>query len=418
MSAIAKQLCRVGYVVSGSDVDETSAKRLLEGYKISINDFNSLKNCDAVVVSSAIGLENKDLVYARKRGKRIISRAELLAEISTNYKKFIGIAGTHGKTTVTALIAHVLKCADFKFTAHIGGLDGVFGNYVNFGDEVFLSEVCEYKQNIKYFSPDVALVLNIDDDHIESYGDFARLQNEFFNYLHRSKLAILSDEIEYSDKNAVYFSTSNPLCDYFISKKTQCDKNLEYCVYEHGEPLFDINLDNFALHDYKNIVSAVAVCRSLKISVQNVVDGINSFKGVKRRNEVVFEKGSKRVVCDYAHHPKQIADAVNFYMKKYGENCKFIFQPHTYSRTKNLFNDFVSALSPCRFLIVYKTYAARESYDCEGSAEQLAKALPNGSYIDDEKILQSAFNRLIDEDNTIIALGAGDIYNLILRFLK
>ncbi len=419
MSAIAKHLMQNGYVVSGSDSNFLGAKQLFNGYEILINDQNSIKKCDAVVVSSAISNENKELQYAKQNKKIILSRAQLLANISKCYKTFVGIAGTHGKTTVTALLANIFACEKLNFTAHIGGIDKNFSNFVSFGSDIFLSEVCEYKRNIKYLSPDIALVLNVDNDHLESYGSFDNLKNEFFNYLKRAKVAVCFDESGFKNlKNAVYFSVDNPACDYFLALKNKDVKNGEYVVYEHGRALFEINLQNFNPHDLINVVASVAVCRTLEISARSILLGIKNFKGVKRRNEVLYSNGKSLVIADYAHHPKQVFNAIKNYGEKYGENCTFIFQPHTYSRTQNLFNEFLTALRPCKNLYIYKTYGARENFCYLGSAKYLAKNIKNAVYLNDEKTLESAFYQLISRDNVIIVLGAGNVYDLVLQFLN
>ena len=419
MSAMAKHLYQKGFIVSGSDKNEKGAKQILKGYNIPVNDFTYLQNCDLVVVSSAISKNDKELKFAQNLGKRIIKRAELLRKISALYKTFIGVAGTHGKTTSTCMIAHILKSANLPFTAHIGGEDNQFSNFVNLGDQIFLSEVCEYKKNISYISSDIALVLNVDNDHIESYKTFDALFSEFESYLKRARIAVVWDKSNFLNlKNAVTFSVDNPLCDYYLHTENNKENCGESVVYEHREPLFKINLSDFSPQNKINFIACVAVCRSLKICCNDIVNGVKSFSGVKRRNELLFDNGKNKVIADYAHHPTQISLAINNYKSLYGDRVKFIFQPHTYSRTQILFNDFISALNLCDKPYIYKTYGARERYCEESSAFALSKAVKNSVFLNDEKSLESVVNQLIDGDKVIIVLGAGDIYYLVKDILS
>ena len=416
MSALAKQLYQIGFDVSGSDVNPLGAKNLLCNDSIVLNGENCIENSDTIVVSSAIGENDKQLLQAKKLGKNIIYRAQLLNELSKNCKEFIGVAGTHGKTTVTSMIAHVLKAADANFTAHIGGLDSDFSNYASFGNDIFLAEICEYKKNIRYFSPDIALVLNADNDHLESYGNFSALREEFISYLNRSKTAVFCDECNFKVvKNAVVFSVKNSKCDYCIQKNNSSENSCEYTVYEHGARLFNIDLSNFTPHDSYNVIAVTAASRQLKISGEIIKKGILSFRGIKRRNEIICKWDKGVLIADYAHHPKQIELAITEYQRKYGNDCIFLFQPHTFSRTRDLFADFVKALSPASKLYLFKTYAARERYDETGSSERLASALKNAVFCGEVEACKSIVNRLIGGDNSVIVLGAGDIYDHVIK---
>ena len=241
MSALSLQLKDLGFSVSGSDANlNTPISTMLTKRGIRLNNQIDLINSETVVYSSAISSDDKNLIYAKSSGKNLLTRAQLLNQIAKKYQTFVGVAGTHGKTTTASMLAHVFLNANLPFTAHLGGLDACFGNYLSNGDQIFLSEVCEYKKNIKNFSPDLAILLNVDNDHLESYGgNFNSLKQEFYDYLNRSKIAVFSDQTGFKKrKNDICFSLKNQNCDYFakrVSGKENCN---EYIVYEHIAPLF------------------------------------------------------------------------------------------------------------------------------------------------------------------------------------
>lgn len=411
MSALALKLNDLGFKVSGSDSNPTSQIcEILSKQGITINEREHLLNSDTIVYSSAISQSDEKFEYAKKAGKNLISRAELLNEISKTYKTFVGIAGTHGKTTCTSIIAHIFNSAKLPFDMHLGGLDKKFGNYYCGGNQIFLSELCEYKKNLSHFSPDYSVVLNIDNDHLESYGSFESLRTEFYNFASRSGVCIYSDQTGFKGiKNGVCFSLKNPNEEYYLRMENKGENFGECAVYEHGAPLLKININKFMPHDINNILASVALSRSLGLSCESIVNGIKDFECVARRNEVIYKCDQKLIIADYAHHPSQIQLAVQGYTKKLGK-CNFLFQPHTYSRTRDLFNQFVKVLSSIPNLYLFKTYGARERYEYLGSAERLHQSIQRSIFCGDVSNAESVVNELIGGDLPIIVLGAGDIY--------
>ncbi|MBR4420557.1 MAG: hypothetical protein IKT32_06710, partial [Clostridia bacterium] len=366
MSGLALYLKNKGFKVSGYDKNSASKEEFFLNRGIPINRECDLVECDIAVVSSAISENDERMVKLRAYNKTIISRAELLKQISLGYNIRIGVAGTHGKTTCTAMLVHILKCANERFCAHIGGMDCEYGNIVDCGESIFLSEVCEYKRNISLFSPTVAVLLNIANDHIESYSSFNNLVQEFTSYINRANTAV----VEYSYKhlaknNCLTFSLNNSKADFYATDIKERVNGVECVVNGAIGALFALKLNSFFVHDIQNALACVAVATSLGIENEIIKRGIESFKGVKRRNEIMCKSEGFVVYADYAHHPEQVEKTIKAIQRAYGK-CAVFFQSHTYSRTANLFKDFIKVLSLADNLFIFDTYPARESYDYKG----------------------------------------------------
>ena len=412
MSALATYLKKTGFAVSGYDNKLSVITDQLEGLGISINDTNDLINCDIAVVSSAINENDPIIKKLKSLNKAIISRARLLSEIASTYPLTIGVAGTHGKTTTTAMIAHVLKQAKSRFCAHVGGFDKHFGNLAYFGDQIFLSEVCEYKRNVNLFSPTIGVLLNVSDDHLESYGRFSVLEETFSCYLQRSERAVVLYEQRKYAQNAITFSLDNANANYYASQIVLNKDSVECLVNEHSEPLFHLKLNCLHLHDVQNAMACVAVCKALEIDNQSIKIGLENFEGVKRRNEILKVVNNATIFADYAHHPEQIEDTVNFLKRRY-KKFAVLFQSHTYSRTANLFSKFINSLKEIENLFIFDTYGAREKYEYKGSGKRLAESLGGCVYCGQVENVKNLLPAIVEKFECVAVLGAGDLYDFV-----
>jgi UDP-N-acetylmuramate--alanine ligase len=343
-------------------------------------------------------------------------RAELLNMISENFSTVVGVAGCHGKTTVTCMLAHIFTEANIPFTAHIGGDDLAYGNFINRGNQVFLSEVCEFKKNITKFNAHYAVCLNTGKDHMDCYSDEKELENAYISYVKRAYKSIIgvNDDVLnfYNGDNAVGFSIYN---DSDFSAKNLKNNNgfFIFDLYIRGEKRAKIKMPIVGEYNVKNALAAIACSYEMGISLAKIKKGIKSFKGVKRRYEFLGFLNGGRVIADYAHHPTEIKSSISATK----ENCKgkvFVcFQPHTYSRTLFLKEEFVEALSSEENLVIFKTYSAREEYILGGGAEDLCTLLPNSVYVEDiEKVIEFFKTKMTKKDCLLI-LGAGDLYDII-----
>lgn len=393
MSALAVYLAKKGVCVSGCDRarGEFVARLLSAGVEVDILNFDEhfygdakipkgLIDADLVVYTSALSPSDGLLKFCKSSGKITLSRAQLLREIMLSYPFSIGVGGTHGKTTCTCMLAHIFKRAGKKFCAHIGGFDKLLGNLYHCGNDCFITEVCEYQRNISLFSPSIGIILNADNDHLDSYGNFSSVCAEFLNYAARSGVCVYNADdkslcatsaVSSRESNGVgasrersgavvsrecggkllngcvgvRFSLKNPACDYYAQDVRFCRKNISFKVFERGKFVGVFKIKSMFFHNVYNALASISAARLCGVSFNNIKRGLYDFSGVERREEWLFKLNGALVFADYCHHPAQIKQTVAALSRLKSKRLTVVFQPHTYSRTKSLFEEFVCALS-------------------------------------------------------------------------
>ena len=422
MSGLASYLIGQGNTVFGSDsASGEQVEKLRDiGAKIATGDeqeeerFSWILLSDTVVYTDAVSFENKELVYAKGQGKTILSRAELLRDICQDFSYTVAVAGSHGKTTCTAMCAHVFLRANIPFCSHIGGEDLTLGNFWRSGNEYFVTEACEYKKNLLKIPATVAVLLNVDRDHMECYADEVDLQNTFRTFCACAKTAVvcLDTQIASSIPTAITFSLYEKCADYRAACLRQDGERYSFTVVEYGVNVCRIRLKVVGRHNVYNALAAFAAMRTFGFSAQEIKRGLEDFQGVKRRFEQVGRYRGAELVADYAHHPREIFSVVQTARRMAMGRLYVVFQPHTYSRTKALMDEFVEVLQRIPSLVVYKTFPARESFDAEGDGKRLAEMVGNCLYVDSAVSLRAWLNSTISEGDFVLFLGAGDIYYL------
>ena len=417
MSSLARYLSDCGKIVAGSDVcDSVFTKELKKiGIRISTDSRReSIADFDVVVYTDAIRENDVQLTEAKNLGKPLISRGQLLYEVGRNFQNIIAISGCHGKTTCTAMLAHIFDSANKQFCAHIGGRDLCYGNYYNCGDDYFITEACEYKKNFLLLKPDTAVVLNSRPDHLECYGSEESLKKSYFQFIGSAniKVSLYGDlgtgSLTFGfDKNA----------DYYAGNIAETDGFYSFNAFEGGCELGKISLSVYGKHNILNALAAIAVARSAQISFKNIQTGILSFKGVERRFETLATANGIKFIADYAHHPDEIRASLRTAKKITAGKLYVVFQPHTYSRTKNLMKQFIKVLSAQSNLLIYRTFAAREYYDDAGSALTLSTKIKKSRYGDAESDIADFISKA-HTDDTVLFIGAGDIYDISKNLLK
>lgn len=417
MSALAKFLSVCGYDVSGSDGVKSEESENLSFYGIRVYvgvdaEREALKKADAVIYTDAISETNAELNAARSRQTKVYSRVELLAMICAEFSHVLAIAGSHGKTTCTSMCAHILKSVNAPFTAHIGGEDSMFGNFYMNGEEFFVTEACEYKRNLLKIKAESAILLNIDRDHMECYDGEEDLVNCFKQYCLQADRAFVcaDDERCRGLGEFVSFGIDNPLADYRATNLRANGEKYSFVLEEYGKAICKIKLNAIGKCNVYNALAAISAMRSFGFSEKEIAKGIESFTSVKRRFEKLGTYRGASFICDYAHHPKEIAATIATAKGICRGSLYVVFQPHTYSRTKLLFREFVETLRPIENLMVYKTYAAREKYEGEGSAAALARAIGSCLYSENIYVLRTWLKKTLKDGDTVLFLGAGDIY--------
>ncbi len=453
-SALAEHYLRLGFKVSGSDRTDSDILKRLRGLGARIwigHSAGKLASLGyrlgAVVYTSAVQESNVELQYAMDVGIAVLKRSQLLGMILSQYNTSICVSGSHGKTTATAMLAHIFSCARLHPTAFIGGEDAAYGNYfcdssdvnLELGNRDFvIAEACEYKKNFLDLKPSVAVVLNIDDDHRDSYADMEDMTNSFYKFI-SGCIAVLNADDECAatlfNKATVTFGIKKAAT--YTAKNIECvNGRYSFSLYVHGRKRGKITLSVLGKHNVYNALAAIAVADLFNVRFDVIKKTLAGFKGVKRRGEFLGEYAGLRVYADYAHHPKEITATLAAF-KESGLNPVVVFQPHTYSRTQALLKDFVIVLSKQERVIIYKTYPARERYKKAGSAKTLysltaAKSAGSVVYASDVLSLLSQVNAFVgignnhpnylscekvDKPDGILILGAGDIYKKAKRAL-
>jgi len=423
MSALAKHLSEQGYLVSGSDISRNNTKEL-KALDIKIYNRHDEKNvigCDAIVYTSAISENNPELVYAIKNNIPLIKRSQLLGQIMDRYKISIAISGSHGKTTTTAMLANVLICANLCPTVFLGGSDKNFGNYLSGKGDIIVAEACEYQRNFLDLKPKISIILNIDSDHLDTYKNIEQTAKAFYEFSKNSISIINIDDKMAKDictTTSISFA-KNGVANLVAKNVVYNRKGYVFSVYSCGRRLGRIRLGLEGEHNIYNALSVIAVANLLKVPFHIVKTSLESFCGVKRRNEFIGKKFGMDFYCDYAHHPKEISAMLSTYNKQKNSYIT-IFQPHTYSRTKLLIDEFINCFKTSSPLIIYKTYPAREKYDKYGSAKTLYNKLIKGENLNGKKVyyagnkkeLESILRSLSNGIDKAVFLGAGDIYDI------
>lgn len=413
MSALAKILSARGKSVRGSDVaeGEYTASLTAAGIPVSTErDDPALDGCDVVVYTDAVRPDDAHIVRAVRAGKPLVSRGKLLAALCGCYGRTIAVAGCHGKTTCTAMLAHIFHEAGRSFTAHIGGKDAVFGNCVAEGDDYFITEACEYKRNFLLLSPDIAVILNSDADHLECYCGASELVAAYRRFAESSSkcVCLFGDACARGDMTFGMERGAD-----FTASRISCDGGkYAFDILFCGRFFCSVSLSVYGRHNILNALAAAAAAHVSGVRPEHISSALSAFSGVEGRFQSIGGFNGCEVIADYAHHPREISAALHTARLITHGELYVIFRPHTYSRTKNLFADFVDVLGKCRHLLIYKTFAAREYFDADGSALRLSQALKNSRYAQSEREIEY-FMRGARSGDKILVLGAGDISRIV-----
>lgn len=425
MSGIAQILLHNGVKVSGSDMKNSHLidDLVKNGAKVTIgHSEKNIENPDLVVYTAAISDDNPELCEARRKGIKTVERADLLGRIMKQYETAIAVSGTHGKTTTTSMIAHILLKNETDPTIMVGGeLDAIGGNLKTGGKEIFLTEACEYHRSFLKFFYKIGIILNVDADHLDYFKDIDEIIDTFGDFaakIPHDGTLIVSNDNENSLKaakkaNCKIVTIGRHNAD-FTAKNITFDAfgKAHFDVYFKGKFVTDLSLAVIGTHNVYNALAAFACGVELKLDTEKIKCGIESFCGTKRRFERKGLMGDIPVFDDYAHHPTEIKATLKTASKMDINDIWCIFQPHTYTRTKALFNDFIKALSYADHVVVADIYAAREKDTGLVSSKQLAQNMENGIYIPSFEEIEDYIAKNAKSGDIVITMGAGDIYKV------
>lgn len=440
MSGVAVMLKRAGFTVTGSDAFDGDMIKILRNENIPVHIGHSkdlVKNADLIVYTAAIKDSDEELSYAHEIGKPTLERAPFIGILLKEYEKPICIAGMHGKTTTTSMIASSFMHLDTHPTVLVGSKLKELGdvNYLIGENKYFVLEACEYVDSFLNFPPETAVILNIEEEHLDYFKDINQIKQSFIKFISmlpkNGKLIINKDDencnevllslqsfiqennitvLTYSLKN----KSANLYADNIAINENGCYK---YDLYLNGKYITNISLNAPGKHNVANSLATVGSIYANNLDILKAKEGIENFTGASRRFEYKKTIGDNvNVYDDYAHHPTEIKATLESARNKSKNRVIAVFQPHTYSRTKLLFDKFAHAFNNADFVILTDIYAAREAFDKTISSKMLADELVrngiNAMYISSFEDIAKKIKEIIEPNDIVLTIGAGTITKL------
>jgi UDP-N-acetylmuramate--alanine ligase len=430
MSGIAEVLLTLGHRISGSDIHETETTRRLTrlgahvtyGHRADVVD----GSVDVVVISSAVKYSNPEILQARASKIPVIPRAEMLAELM-RMKWGIAVAGTHGKTTTTSLIATILGRARLDPTVVIGGRVHALGTNAQLGTgELMVAEADESDGTFLLLSPTITVVTNIDPEHLDYYGDMDRVKSAYLEFMNRvpffgASVLCLDDVTVRSllsqvRKRVITYGTS-PDAEYVARDLTVCGMETRFVVEHAGSTVGELMVRLPGRHHALNALAALAVATELDVRFETAREALAEFGGIHRRFEVCGDVGGIMVVSDYGHHPTEIRATLAAAREAFGRRLVVIFQPHRYTRTRDLFGDFLDAFDAADELFLTEIYPAGEEPIDGVTGEVLYMALKRRGHLDvtyvpEMRALVAAVQPSLRPGDLVMVLGAGPVHEV------
>ena len=432
MSGLAEILLGEDFVISGSDSKSSPLTQALEKKGATIyygqRATNITDDVDVVVYTAAIHPDNPEFACAKEKGLPMLTRAELLGQIMRNYDTPVAISGTHGKTTTTSMVSHILIAGDCAPTISEGGILPAIGGNIRVGkSETFVTEACEYTNSFLSFYPTMEVILNIEADHLDFFKDIDDIRHSFRLFMEKlpkdgilvinGDIHNLSELINGLDCEIITVGHGES-CDYRAS-------NISY--NEFAQASFDVtDASNTTLghiqlsvpgeHNVYNALAAVALCKKLNLSMDAIAAGLLNFHGTQRRFEKKGVVNGITIIDDYAHHPQEITATLTAAKKYPHKKIWCIFQPHTYTRTKALLTDFAKALSLADEVVLGKIYPARETDDLGISSDNirvlLEQAGTSAHYFETFEEIEKFILQHAASGDLVITMGAGDVVKI------
>ena len=433
MSSLAEVLLDMGLVISGSDTMESENVKNLRELGIAIAIGHSAENItddvEFVVRTAAVHDDNPEIIAAHEKDIPVFERTQAWGTISRDYNNAICISGTHGKTTTTSMCTHICMAAEKDPTVMIGGTLPLLnaGHRIGHGNTIIM-EACEYYNSFLSFYPTVAVVLNIEADHLDFFKDLDEVKRSFRIFASRvpedggTVIANLDDEntmdaLAGIHRKVITFGLSQK-ADVHARNICYRGTNTTFDVIYKGRKFTDVTLHVPGVHNVKNALAATAACICVGIRPTAVKYGLAGFNGAGRRFEFKGKFNGADVYDDYAHHPGELKALLDTLDSLDYKRTIVVFQPHTYSRTQALFDDFVEQLKRPDVLLLAEIYAARESNTIGISSASLADKIPNATFYPDFDALEKTLRAIARPGDIILTVGAGDVYKIGERLLK
>lgn len=431
MSGLAEILLKENFKITGSDSKESALTKHLQDLGAVIYYGQCESNIEAstqlVVYTAAIRNDNMELTAAKKQNIPLLTRAELLGQIMTNYEFPIAIAGTHGKTTTTSMASHILLKGNTDPTISVGGILPTIGGNIRVGkSQTFITEACEYTNSFLSFYPKISVILNVDADHLDFFKDIDDIRNSFRLFAQKlpkdGTLIINSDTPHYE---SITKDLECQVITYGLNgSPAYTATNIAYnnmgfptfdCLY-HNDKIGTFSLKVPGLHNVSNALASIALGQKLNICIEDIQLGLLDFSGTNRRFQYKGEIGGVTIIDDYAHHPTEIEATLTAAMNYPHKDIFCVFQPHTYTRTAALLDDFAKALTLADKVVLADIYAARETNTLGISSMDLMKKIKElGTNVHYFATFDEIENFLLENcmhDDLLITMGAGDVVNI------
>lgn len=437
MSGLAEILASRGHQVSGTDVKETAVTKHLQSLGIHINFGHRAENITdditLVVYTAAIHDDNPELRAAHEKGIRIMDRAHLLGQIMDEYHDSVAVSGTHGKTTTTSMVSEILLAAEKDPTITVGGILPTIGSNLRIGNSpYFVAEACEYFDSFLQFNPFIAIILNVESDHLDYFKTLENIRRSFHAFAQRvpdKGLLVISEKIdnveELTDGLTCHVET------FGLSEKAnwraenivhEADGRNSFDIYHNSAFFTTIHLHIPGEHNITNALAAIAASAFLGAAPEDCVKGLHHYTGTERRFQLKGKKDGITVIDDYAHHPTEIKAALAAAQNVQHNTTWCVFQPHTFSRTHFLFDEFGEAFGDADEIIIADIFAARETDDGTVSAAQLAERIAqtgkSARYVGDFAAIEAYLREHCKSGDLLMTVGAGDVYKIGENFLK
>lgn len=429
MSGIAEVLINLGYRVSGSDLKDSDTTRRLAGMGAQISlghRAENLTHADVVVISSAVKKDNPEVTAARQRKIPVIPRAEMLAELM-RLKYAVAVAGSHGKTTTTSMVATVLNAAGLDPTAVVGGKVNVLGSNAKLGkSDLMVVEADESDGSFLKLHPSISIVTNIDPEHLDHYGSVERLRAAFVEFCNRVPfygLNILCLDhpnvqalLPGLEKRFVTYGSAHT-ADYRVENVQLTGFSTRFRAFRHHEELGEFTVKMVGAHNALNALAVIAAAEELEVPLETVRHALAEFAGVQRRFTVKGEVKGITVVDDYGHHPAEVKATLAGARRAFGRRVVAVFQPHRFTRTRDLMQEFATAFNDADVLVLTDIYPAGEEAIPEISSTKLAEKIGafghrDVTYVGRRQDVPGALLPKLREGDLVLTLGAGDITQL------
>ncbi len=411
-----------GFYITGSDNNETETTKIERKMGIPVTLGQAAKNiegADLIVYTAAIMSDNPELIAAKASGVPCLERSDMLGLLTRRYSKAVCVAGTHGKTTTSAMIAQTLLEGGFDPSAFIGGKVKALGGSGRAGkSDIFVVEACEFVDTFLKLSNDISVILNIDNDHLDYFGSIENSIKSFRKFASNSTGPVIVNgddantmkAVDGLDKEIITFGWSNKNDYYAADVRFLGGAKSGYTLMHHGKPICEIRLSIPGKHNILNSMACAAVCLYLGMNPEEMAEHIDKFPGAGRRFEILGEVNGVTIADDYAHHPTEIAATLKAAKEMDFHEVWAVFQPFTYSRTALLMDDFVTALSVADHVVMSEIMGSREKNTYNIYTRDLAEKIPGSVWFNTFKEMADYTMSHAKPGDLVITLGCGDVY--------